>query len=72
MSVLQGFSLTPQEQLILQILTDHPASLSGIAEEFISHGTELSVPQLMETVISLCARGLIRQEGGYYHTSAFC
>lgn len=57
--------LNPIETLIVQIVDMNKMSISEIQQRLEENGKTVAVPEVMQIIIDLCAKGVLIQEGGF-------
>ncbi|SFB75113.1 DNA-processing protein DprA [Butyrivibrio sp. YAB3001] len=63
-------ALSSIEEMILSQIDIIPVSSSQILEGLYKNGTDISVPELLKTLMDMCYNGLIVQNGAYYRKLA--
>ena len=58
--------LTSLEEALLLIVDIRPVSVNTVYEQLIARGVRATVPTIMNTLIELCFKGYLQQEGGFF------
>lgn len=58
--------LTPVEEALIRIVDIEPLSVNALHERVSDQGLSVTVPALMNTLVTMCLKGLMQQEGGYF------
>lgn len=61
-----SLKLNATETLIIQIIDMNKMSISEIHQRMEESGKAMAVPEVMQIIIDLCAKGVLIQEGGFF------
>lgn len=59
-------TLSPIEDALIRIVDIEPLSVNAVHERLSDQGLSVTVPTLMNTLVTMCLKGLMQQEGGYF------
>lgn len=59
-------TLSPLEEALTRIVDIEPVSVNMVHGRLLEKGLSVTVPALMNTLVTMCLKGLLQQEGGYF------
>ena len=59
-------TLSPLEEALLGIVDIEPVSVNTLHGKLADRGIQATVPTLMNTLVTMCLKGFLFQEGGYF------
>ena len=58
--------LSPLEEALLRMVDIEPVSVNALHDKLCDGGMQVNVPILMNTLVTMCLKGFLFQEGGYF------